>query len=58
LLLQNFPIVGSSGFIFFVEEDKNFSVGIIENNSYRKIELPACWKRDFLKLKNFLLKNP
>jgi hypothetical protein len=41
---NNFPIVGSSGFIFFVEEDKNFSVGIIENNSYRKIELPAIGK--------------
>jgi hypothetical protein len=37
------PIVGSSGFIFFYEEDKNFSVGLFNllNNPYRKIELPA-----------------
>jgi hypothetical protein len=32
----------ASGFIFFYEEDKNFSVGLFNllNNPYRKIELP------------------
>jgi hypothetical protein len=34
--------LAASGFIFFYEEDKNFSVGLFNllNNPYRKIELP------------------
>jgi hypothetical protein len=39
---KNFQAVEASGFIFFYEEDKNFSVGLFNllNNPYRKIELP------------------
>jgi hypothetical protein len=37
-----FQVNGRSGFIFFYEEDKNFSVGLFNllNNPYIKIDLP------------------
>jgi hypothetical protein len=47
-LVKILQVGGSSGFIFFYEEDKNFSVGLFNllNNPYRKIELPSAWRTE------------
>jgi hypothetical protein len=48
IFLDILQVGGSSGFIFFYEEDKKFSVGLFNllNNPYRKIELPSAWRTE------------
>src|SRR5438309_5816135 len=52
LLSKVFQELEASGFIFFYEEDKNFSVGLFNllNNPYRKIELPMLGRTQALSI--------